>query len=112
MGEKLLTERDRRPVPAHHNRVAWLLASLSTAFALVMAWGLYHLSAPLAAAGTAGAVAAKFWFLDRMTWLYEDMATRPPERPDSPERGSDSPQTPSDSPERPPDSPPNAANSP
>jgi hypothetical protein len=57
--------------------MAWFLALLSTGFALVMAWGLFHLAPVVTVAGVAGAVAAKFWFLDRMTWLYEDMTKLP-----------------------------------
>lgn len=74
MGEKLLTERGRRPIPRDHDLMAGFLAYLSASFALFMAWGLYTLAPWTALTATAGAVAAKFWFLERMAWLHDDMA--------------------------------------
>ncbi len=73
MGERMFSERDVRPLPARYVREDWALVALSTFFALVLAWGLYFLALGPTLAGVAGALAAKFWCLDRMAWLYDDM---------------------------------------
>lgn len=73
MGERMLFERDRRPLPARYVREDRALTALSAFFALVLAVGLYFLDPALTLAGVAGALAAKFWHLDRMAWLHDDM---------------------------------------
>jgi hypothetical protein len=44
-----------------------------------LAWGLYSLDPWATAFGALGASALKLWFVDRMTWLYEDMKDASPE---------------------------------
>ena len=40
---------------------------------LVLAWGLYQLAILPTLLGIFGQYAMKFWFLDRMVWLYDEM---------------------------------------
>lgn len=71
MGEKVfLAHRDE--IPAHHRRVAVILAWLSLPGTLVFAWGLWALDPGAVILGGALAALPKFWFIDRMVWLVSD----------------------------------------
>jgi hypothetical protein len=77
LGERFWLNRDRVPVPAHHRTVPHLLTTLSFVGVAVTAWGLYTLSIWPTVLGTVLALVAKFWFIDRMVWLYDDCQNKP-----------------------------------
>ena len=77
-GERIFLNRRAVPIPERHARMAAILTSVSVAGLAVMAWGLVVLDPWAAACGVAVAILAKLWFVDRMVWLYEDMAPRHP----------------------------------
>ena len=74
LGERLLLDRDRRPIPAHHRRAATVLATLSALGLVPLAFGLIALEPWATAAGTLAVCLPKVWFVDRMVWLYEEVA--------------------------------------
>lgn len=73
LGERLWINRDEVPVPARHRRLPTLLNALNAAASLVVVWGVVDLSLWPTVLGAALVYTSKFWFLDRMVWLYEDM---------------------------------------
>lgn len=75
LGERFWLARDARPVPARHRRVPHLLSAVAGLGALAVAWGLWRLEPAPVVGGTAVVLLGKFWFLDRMVWLREDMAS-------------------------------------
>lgn len=78
-GERAWLDRDRVPVPAHHRLVPSLL-NLGAASGLPpLAWGLARLEAWPTILGLALVLAFKLWYLDRMVWLYREMAVTTPE---------------------------------
>jgi hypothetical protein len=79
LGERVWLNRTRVPVPAHHRRVPHVLSALSAAGLLLVLWGVLRLSPWPTLAGLGLVLMAKFWFLDRMAWLYADMQHATPE---------------------------------
>jgi hypothetical protein len=74
LGERLWLDRAARPIPAHHARAAMVIKSISLAFLATGLWGLRAREFWAAFLGWHGAALAKFWFVDRMAWLYDDVA--------------------------------------
>ncbi|MEL7349348.1 MAG: DUF6653 family protein [Pseudomonadota bacterium] len=74
MGDKLWVERDRRPIPQAHAAMAQGLSLLQAPALVPLVWGIWAKDAPLALTATALVIAIKFWFLDRMVWLYDTRA--------------------------------------
>lgn len=74
LGERVWLNRDQVPVPAHHETVPNVLSAISAIGVLFIIWGLVVLAAWPAVFGTVVALAGKLWFVDRMVWLYEDVA--------------------------------------
>lgn len=74
MGERVWLARDDVPIPAHHAAWAALLAGLSALGMPPLVWGLYAFEIWPLLLGLTLTIGAKMWFLDRMVWLYEDMA--------------------------------------
>lgn len=79
LGERVWLNRKKIPIPAGHRRAALLLSLCNGAGSLVTAYGLAFIDARLAIAGIILVIVAKTWFLDRMVWLFEDMARERPE---------------------------------
>lgn len=79
MGERVWLARDRVPIPGHHALWARLLSLAAGLGAAPLLWGLWALEAWPVLLGLTLTMGAKLWFLDRMVWLYEDMAARHPD---------------------------------
>jgi hypothetical protein len=79
LGERVWSDRDTVPVPQHHRRVPHILNLISALGLPFLIWGLvaFHLWSVLL--GICLVNLGKFWFLDRMVWLYEDMKDATPE---------------------------------
>lgn len=78
LGERVFLARGRVAIPTHH---LWWANALSLIAALglgPLVWGLWALEIWPTLLGLGLAMGAKFWFLDRMVWLYADMAARHP----------------------------------
>lgn len=75
MGERLWLARKEKPIPRHHARWAFGLGAASAIALLPMVWGLYVLEPWAAILGTALVTALKIWFVDRMAWLHDEMAS-------------------------------------
>ena len=73
MGERLLLNRKLKPIPGHHQQMAYLLTAASVVGMLVLGYGLYQLSGWATLCGLLMTIGAKLWFVDRMVWLYQDM---------------------------------------
>ncbi len=78
-GERLWLQRRQRPIPARHARMANILNSFMGALLLAALIGFWRQEFWLAFFAWHGAMALKLWFVDRMVWLYEDMAVQDPE---------------------------------
>lgn len=77
-GERVWLNREKVPIPLHHARMARLLSLLAAlGFAVGIAGAIAnHLWLTLF--GGFIAYFGKFWFLDRMVWLYQDMKDKDP----------------------------------
>jgi len=73
LGERVWANRDRIPVPHHHQTLPRILNGISSVGMLLSVWGIITLSVWPAVTGVALAYVGKSWYLDRMVWLYEDM---------------------------------------
>lgn len=78
MGERIWLDRARRPVPAHHARLVPLLVALAGLGMPFIAWGLWRLDLWMLLFGLSLSLLSKFWFLDRMVWLFDDMSAKDP----------------------------------
>ncbi|MBQ4915333.1 hypothetical protein J8L85_12845 [Maribacter sp. MMG018] len=74
LGEKYWSERKKRPVPKHHRTPVLILTILQIIGAIVLIFGLWKLKIDWTITGTIIVYFAKMWFLDRMVWVFEDMA--------------------------------------
>lgn len=74
LGERIYLARGERPIPEHHRVAAQWLAGIGSAGTLIMLAGLVMTSPVLFVAGAVAAFFAKMWFVDRMVWLFDDMA--------------------------------------
>ena len=72
-GERLFLNRKTHPVPLHHQRIAYLLTTISILGIPILGFGLYQLDFWATLCGLVVAVGAKIWFVDRMVWMYSDM---------------------------------------
>ena len=79
LGERVWLNRKSVPIPKHHADWAILLGVVSGLGLIPMAWGLWQYEVWPVLVGLVIAMGGKLWFLDRMVWLYADMAS---ERPD------------------------------
>lgn len=76
-GERVYAARKKVPIPSHHESFAKKLTALNAIFSIVWIYGLVFLNYELAITGTFLQLTAKFWFIDRMVWLYNDMYEHP-----------------------------------
>ena len=77
-GERVLLNRAREPIPDRHRRAAGLLSIVSALGLPPLAWGLWALDFWAVLCGLLLVLGGKLWFLDRMVWLYDDMAPKVP----------------------------------
>jgi len=78
LGERVWLNAGAVAIPAHHARAATWLSLLSALGLVPLAWGLWVLNPWASATGCAITLLAKLWLLDRMVWLYSDMAAQHP----------------------------------
>ena len=71
-GERVWLNRNTKPIPDHHARFAHILSGLSALSLIPMIYGLYAYEPVAASLGLILLIVSKFWFLDRMVWLYQD----------------------------------------
>jgi hypothetical protein len=73
LGERVWLSREQIPVPEHHRQAPIILNLISALGLPFLVWGLamFHIWSTLL--GICLVYCGKFWFLDRMVWLYEDM---------------------------------------
>jgi hypothetical protein len=77
LGERVWMNRDRIPVPDYHRIVPHLLNLISGIGLLGVIWGTLVFDPRSLLTGLAFVYLGKLWFLDRMTWLYQDMQQVP-----------------------------------
>jgi hypothetical protein len=78
LGERIYLARDEQPIPGHHRTAAQWLTGIGMSGTIVMLAGLIIASPSLFIAGAVTAFFAKMWFVDRMVWLFDDMAREHP----------------------------------
>jgi len=76
IGERVWLNRKAVPIPDHHARWAILLSVASGIGIIPLAWGLWQFEVWPVLLGLALIMGGKLWFLDRMVWLYADMADK------------------------------------
>jgi hypothetical protein len=78
MGERVWLNRRTVPVPLHYSRAVLVILAFAAAGLPLLAWGLWREQGWMVVFGLGLSMIAKFWFLGRMAWLYDDMAARHP----------------------------------
>jgi hypothetical protein len=78
LGERVWLARAAVPVPAHHHRLVAVTIAISLAGIPFLVVGLWRLEVWPVLLGLALALLGKFWFLDRMVWLFDEMAAQHP----------------------------------
>ena len=79
MGERVWLARAEQPIPGHHAVWARLLSLLPALGLAPLVWGLWALDLGWLLFGLTMTIGPKMWFLDRMVWLFDDMARTHPE---------------------------------
>ncbi|NBD32297.1 MAG: hypothetical protein GVY17_04825 [Cyanobacteria bacterium] len=79
LGERVWLNRHQIPVPQHHHQMPNLLNLLSALGLPFFLGGLLIFNLWSTVLGACLVYCGKFWFLDRMVWLYEDMKEATPE---------------------------------
>jgi hypothetical protein len=74
LGERVWLNRDTAPVPERHRIVPHVLNAVTAVGTAFTVWGLATLAVWPTLLGSVLIYCGKLWFLDRMVWLYEDMA--------------------------------------
>jgi len=75
LGERIWINRDQVAIPEHHRVLPNVLNAIALTGFLFVVWGLVALAVWPTLLGSSLTYAGKFWFLDRMVWLYSDMQT-------------------------------------
>lgn len=78
-GERVWLRRRQTPIPARHRTFPQVLNALNGLATLLIVWGLIEKQFWPCLSGLLLTYAFKFWFLDRMVWLFEDMYPHHPE---------------------------------
>jgi hypothetical protein len=78
MGERVWLNAAVVPIPRHHSRAAAWLSIMPVIGLAPMIWGLWVLDPWASALGVVLTLIVKLWFLDRMVWLFDDMAVHHP----------------------------------
>lgn len=73
-GERIWLDQANVPIPSHHAHAARVLSLAPLVGLIPLAWGLVVQDAGAVIFGTTLAMLFKMWFLDRMVWLFRDMA--------------------------------------
>lgn len=74
MGERVWLNRQSIPIPSHHTVWSNILVWLSATGFPPLVLGLWAFDLPLVLLGLVLIIGPKMWFLDRMVWLFDDMA--------------------------------------
>lgn len=74
MGERVYIMRVIRPIPVYHSNAAQLLSIGGAVGLLLMGTGLIAEDLTAYLVGCVTAFLCKMWFVDRMVWLFDDMA--------------------------------------
>ena len=74
LGERVLLKHPKTEVPAHHQRAISALNFLTFSGFAMAIYGLVELNAAATVFGTIVTMLGKTWFLDRMVWLYQELA--------------------------------------
>ena len=78
-GERVWLNRKNVPVPERHRNFPNILSVVSAVGTLFVVWGVIMLDLWPTIFGIVVVILSKYWFLDRMAWLYEDMKDAYPE---------------------------------
>ncbi|WP_392664498.1 DUF6653 family protein [Amaricoccus sp. B4] len=78
MGERVWLNRAVIPVPQHYTRAMPFILGFTLAGLPFIAIGLWTEQAWPLVMGVTLSMVAKFWFLDRMVWLYDEMSADHP----------------------------------
>jgi hypothetical protein len=73
LGERVWINRNNIQIPTHHRIFPNVLNAIAALGAVFVIWGLVTLSVWPTVLGAVLTYAGKFWFLDRMVWLYSEM---------------------------------------
>lgn len=79
LGERVFLNRKNIPIPAGHERAAWITTAISILFFAITVYGFFTRNFWAAFAGWHGAILGKIWFVDRMVWLWETMKDKDPQ---------------------------------
>ncbi|MEM8572487.1 MAG: DUF6653 family protein [Pseudomonadota bacterium] len=74
MGERIWLARHEIEVPLHYRRAIPIIFGFSLPGLPLIAMGLFHEEGWPVLLGLVLCLIGKFWFLDRMVWLYDDMS--------------------------------------
>ena len=77
LGERVWLNRDKIPIPEHHRLVPKILFLIGTIGLVPTIWGFCCLNVWMTLLGVSWCYFSKFWFVDRMVWLFEDMKHLP-----------------------------------
>ena len=72
-GERVWIRRDEMPIPERHRVLPNVLNGFSAVGLVLCVWGIVQLAIWPTVLGVVVQYASKFWFLDRMVWLFEDV---------------------------------------
>lgn len=81
-GERVLMNHKEVPIPQHHLQMSRLLNGFNAISSIPFVYGLVVLDPVYVIGGIILTMAFKFWYLDRMVWLFEDMRNVNPEYAD------------------------------
>ncbi len=73
LGERVWLARQEVPIPEHQRVFPNVLNAIAASGFIFVIWGLVSLQPWPTLFGLVVVMAGKFWFLDRMVWLYRDM---------------------------------------
>ena len=75
LGEKIWMNREKIPVESHHETAISRLVWIQIAGVLLLGYGTYYFVGWFVIYGLTIVLLAKFWFLDRMVWVFQDLHT-------------------------------------
>jgi uncharacterized membrane protein len=78
LGERVWLNRDAVAIPDHHNGAIRALNIVTGLGSLLLIYGLIRLDVYATGFAAFVVVMGKIWFLDRMVWLFDEMAERHP----------------------------------
>ncbi len=79
MGERIYLLRFMKPIPVYHSNAAQILSIGGAVGGLMAAAGLFAAEPTFFLTGAVTTFLCKMWFVDRMVWLFDDMAREYPE---------------------------------